>query len=101
MHLANLLNTKSILNISVYDYLWGYEDPLVKLASGIVPTLINFQEFGLLDRVSELILISFKRSTEMHSIKKIILQLLKKIDMNRYICQLKYLIANCLMPHLI
>ena len=50
--LANLLGSKPILNITVYDYLWGYEDPLVRLASGIVPNFINFRKFGLLDRVS-------------------------------------------------
>lgn len=49
--LANFLKTKPILNITVYDYLWGFEDPLVKLASGIVPNFINFQKFGLLDRM--------------------------------------------------
>lgn len=50
--LANMMNAKSILNISVYDFLWGYEDSLVALASGIVPNFINFRKFGLLDRVS-------------------------------------------------
>lgn len=53
--LVNLMNAKPILNISVYDYLWGYEDSLVKVASGLVPNFINFQKFGLLDRVSKLI----------------------------------------------
>ncbi|XP_012529768.1 scavenger receptor class B member 1 [Monomorium pharaonis] len=51
VHLANLMNAKPILNISVYDYLWGYEDPLVKLASGVVPNFINFQKLGLMDRM--------------------------------------------------
>lgn len=50
--LTNLLDTKPILNMTVYEYLWGYEDPLVRLASGIVPNFINFKKFGLLDRVS-------------------------------------------------
>ncbi|XP_015601964.1 scavenger receptor class B member 1 isoform X1 [Cephus cinctus] len=49
--LTNYLDSKPILNISVYEYLWGYEDPLVQLASGIVPKFINFQKFGLLDRM--------------------------------------------------
>ncbi|CAK9831565.1 Scavenger receptor class B member 1 [Anthophora retusa] len=49
--LVNMLDSKSILNISVYDYLWGYEDSLVHLASGIVPSFINFRKFGLLDRM--------------------------------------------------
>ncbi|KYM93627.1 Scavenger receptor class B member 1 [Cyphomyrmex costatus] len=51
VQLATLMNTKPILNISVYEYLWGYEDSLVKLASGIVPNFINFVKFGLLDRM--------------------------------------------------
>jgi len=58
VQLANLMNAKPILNISVYDYLWGYNDPMVKLASGIVPNFINFQKFGLLDRVSKSFFIS-------------------------------------------
>ncbi|XP_008557415.1 scavenger receptor class B member 1 [Microplitis demolitor] len=49
--LTNLLDTKPILNMTVYEYLWGYEDPLVRLASGIVPNFINFKKFGLLDRM--------------------------------------------------
>ncbi|KMQ83466.1 scavenger receptor class b member 1-like protein, partial [Lasius niger] len=44
------MGAKPILNISVYDYLWGYEDSMVTLASGIVPNFINFQKFGLMDR---------------------------------------------------
>ncbi|KAL0130667.1 hypothetical protein PUN28_002352 [Cardiocondyla obscurior] len=51
VQLATLMNAKPILNISVYEYLWGYEDSLVKLASRIVPNFINFQKFGLLDRM--------------------------------------------------
>ncbi|XP_043287176.1 scavenger receptor class B member 1 [Venturia canescens] len=49
--LANYLNSQPILNITVYDYLWGYEDSLVRLASSIVPNFINFRKFGLLDRM--------------------------------------------------
>nr|QNL15117.1 sensory neuron membrane protein 1 [Aulacocentrum confusum] len=49
--IANALDSKPILNMSVYQYLWGYDDPLVRLASGIVPNFINFRQFGLLDRM--------------------------------------------------
>lgn len=56
VQLINMMDAKPILNISVYDYLWGYEDSLVKLANGLVPKFINFQKFGLLDRVSKSIL---------------------------------------------
>ncbi|EFN79581.1 scavenger receptor class B member 1 [Harpegnathos saltator] len=51
IQLANMMNAKPFLNISVYDYLWGYEDSLVALVSGIVPNFINFRKFGLLDRM--------------------------------------------------
>lgn len=51
VQLANAMGAKSILNISVYDYLWGYEDSMVTLVSGIVPNFINFRKFGLLDRM--------------------------------------------------
>ncbi|XP_011297796.1 scavenger receptor class B member 1-like [Fopius arisanus] len=49
--MANLLDSKPILTMPVYEYLWGYEDPLVRLAAGIVPNFINFRKFGLLDRM--------------------------------------------------
>ncbi|XP_076163556.1 scavenger receptor class B member 1 [Ptiloglossa arizonensis] len=49
--LVNMLDSKPILNLTVYDYLWGYEDSLVHLASSIVPSFINFRKFGLLDRM--------------------------------------------------
>ncbi|XP_054002361.1 scavenger receptor class B member 1 [Hylaeus anthracinus] len=49
--LVNMMDCKPILNISVHDYLWGYEDPLIRLASGLMPNFINFRKFGLLDRM--------------------------------------------------
>jgi len=54
---ANILNAQTIISISVYDFLWGYDDPLVSLASKIIPNFIPFQKLGLLDRVSRWILI--------------------------------------------
>lgn len=41
-----------MLNLTVDDYLWGYDDPLVKLAANIIPNIITFDSFGILDRVS-------------------------------------------------
>lgn len=40
------------LNISAHDLLWGYDDPLVKVASTILPDIIHFKKIGILDRVS-------------------------------------------------
>lgn len=50
--LAKSVNAQPILNLTVHDYLWGYDDPLVRLGSNIAPTIINFERFGLLDRVN-------------------------------------------------
>ncbi|XP_076618698.1 scavenger receptor class B member 1 [Colletes latitarsis] len=50
-NLVNLVNSKPILNITVYDYLWGYDDTLIDLASTVLPSFIDFRKFGLLDRV--------------------------------------------------
>lgn len=47
----NAMGAKPILNMSAYEYLWGYHDPIIKLAGNIVPGFINFQKFGLLDRM--------------------------------------------------
>ncbi|XP_012256013.2 scavenger receptor class B member 1-like [Athalia rosae] len=49
--IINFLDSQTILNITAYEYLWGYEDTLVHLASSIVPNFINFRKFGLLDRL--------------------------------------------------
>lgn len=49
--LTRKLNSKAMLEISVHEYLWGYEDHLVYLASKFMPSVINFQRFGLLERV--------------------------------------------------
>lgn len=54
--LTNMLQSKSILHLTVHEYLWGYEDPLIRLASGILPNYIDFGRFGLLDRVSRFVL---------------------------------------------
>lgn len=49
--LTKSLHCKPFLNLTVNDYLWGYEDKLVSLASSFVPNFINFKRFGLLDRM--------------------------------------------------
>uniref|UniRef100_A0A1A9WGN3 Scavenger receptor class B member 1 n=1 Tax=Glossina brevipalpis TaxID=37001 RepID=A0A1A9WGN3_9MUSC len=49
--LTSKLESKTMLEISVHDYLWGYEDRLVYLASKLIPQIINFEKFGLLERM--------------------------------------------------
>ncbi|XP_035729802.1 scavenger receptor class B member 1-like isoform X1 [Vespa mandarinia] len=49
--LTNMIGSKPILNITAYDYLWGYDDTLVKLATDILPSYFKFRKFGLLDRM--------------------------------------------------
>jgi len=49
--LTNRLQTKIMLDVSVHDYLWGYDDRLVRFASKVMPSVINFERFGLLERV--------------------------------------------------
>lgn len=49
--LVSYLDTQPFKNISVHEFLWGYEEPLVKVASTILPSWIDFPKFGLLDRL--------------------------------------------------
>ncbi|XP_017478631.1 PREDICTED: lysosome membrane protein 2-like, partial [Rhagoletis zephyria] len=49
--LTKKFNSKPMLELTVHDYLWGYEDPLVQLASKVVPSVIHFQRFGLMERM--------------------------------------------------
>ncbi|XP_014207887.1 scavenger receptor class B member 1 [Copidosoma floridanum] len=51
IQLSNFLDAMPILNITVQDYLWGYDDPMVYLAGSVVPKYITFRKFGLLDRM--------------------------------------------------
>ncbi|XP_058812282.1 scavenger receptor class B member 1-like [Topomyia yanbarensis] len=45
------LGMPPFLNISVHDLLWGYDDPLVNVASTLLPDIINFEKIGILDRM--------------------------------------------------
>jgi len=48
---AKTLNSKAIINVTVHDCLFGYDNELIKLASKVVPSVIPFQKFGFMDRV--------------------------------------------------
>ncbi|KAK9297159.1 hypothetical protein QLX08_009032 [Tetragonisca angustula] len=67
--LTNMLQSKPILHLSVQEYLWGYEDPLIRLASGILPNYIDFGKFGLLDRMYDegknVVLMNIKKNKNM------------------------------------
>ncbi|VVC33177.1 Hypothetical protein CINCED_3A004628 [Cinara cedri] len=49
--LVNYLDSQPLLDLTVKEFLWGYDDRLVKMASNVLPTWINFAKFGLLDRM--------------------------------------------------
>lgn len=49
--LAASLKLEPLLDMTVDEYLWGYDDPLVKFGSQIIPSFINIEKFGLLDRM--------------------------------------------------
>lgn len=52
--ISNYLGSKAFLNITIDEYLWGYDDPLVELANKAIPSWINFPRFGILDRIMAL-----------------------------------------------
>lgn len=49
---AHYLGSKPFVNLTIDEYLWGYDDPLVELANNVVPNWIDFPRFGILERVS-------------------------------------------------
>ncbi|KAJ4444620.1 hypothetical protein ANN_06416, partial [Periplaneta americana] len=49
--LARYVDAQPLLNLSVHEYLWGYDDPLVRLASTFLPSWISFPRLGLMDRM--------------------------------------------------
>lgn len=50
---SQYLGSKPFVNVSIEEYLWGYDDPLVQMANNILPQWIDFPRFGILDRVSD------------------------------------------------
>lgn len=50
--LIKTMNAKPLINITVDEFMWGYDDNIVKLANNIVPNFITFERIGILDRVS-------------------------------------------------
>lgn len=49
--LVKTTSSEPLLNLTVADFLWGYDDSLITLASNVVPSVIPFKKFGLLDRM--------------------------------------------------
>ncbi|KAH8306081.1 hypothetical protein KR018_001221, partial [Drosophila ironensis] len=45
------LKAKPMLNLTVHEYLWGYEDNLVQLAGKFVPSWIDFTSFGIMEKL--------------------------------------------------
>lgn len=53
--LVKSLHARPLINLTVSDFMWGYDDNLVKLANNLVPNMITFERLGVLDRVSVLL----------------------------------------------
>lgn len=65
---AASLGSKSFLDLTVDQYLWGYEDKLVTVANQFLPNWIDFGTFGLLERVR--ILFTNSRSKQLSFVIK-------------------------------
>ncbi len=50
--LCRYLDAQPFLKVTVHDYMWGIDEPLVPLASKLFPKWISFPRLGILDRVS-------------------------------------------------
>lgn len=50
--LAQSLHAKPIINMTVHELLWGYEDEMISLAAQFMPSMLPSKKFGFLDRVS-------------------------------------------------
>ncbi|KAB0791760.1 hypothetical protein PPYR_03560 [Photinus pyralis] len=53
-YLSLLLSGNEFLNLTVDDYLFGYDDHLITLASQFMPNWIHFSRFGVADRLMSL-----------------------------------------------
>ncbi|XP_063893894.1 scavenger receptor class B member 1 [Helicoverpa armigera] len=45
------LGAKPFLNLDVHNFLWGYNNPIIKILNGLAPGVVYFDSFGLLDRL--------------------------------------------------
>lgn len=52
--IMDILKIKPFVEVTVGQLLWGYEDPLLKLAKDVVPKeqKLPYEEFGLMYNVS-------------------------------------------------
>lgn len=51
-------NSRSIVNVTAKEFMFGYESPLTTLGNQFLPDWIYFDKVGLIDRVSILQIIS-------------------------------------------
>ncbi|CAG9860184.1 unnamed protein product [Phyllotreta striolata] len=49
--LSATMGAESFKYITVDEYLWGYEDKLVTMANQFIPSWIDFQKFGIMERL--------------------------------------------------
>jgi CD36 family len=50
---AKSTHSKPILNMTVYEYLFGYEDIISTMGSKILPSIVAFEKFGLFDQFTK------------------------------------------------
>jgi hypothetical protein len=50
--LIRRLDSQPVLKMSVYNYIWKNSDPILKLASKMVPSMVPMDNLGVLDVVS-------------------------------------------------
>ncbi|XP_017769336.1 PREDICTED: scavenger receptor class B member 1 [Nicrophorus vespilloides] len=53
-NIATALDSQIFLELTIDEYLWGYDDKLVDLANKALPNWINFPRFGIMDRMMAL-----------------------------------------------
>jgi hypothetical protein len=59
--IMDILKIKPFVEVTVGQLLWGYEDPLLKLAKDVVPKeqKLPYEEFGLMYGVSDHFYLAF------------------------------------------
>lgn len=62
--IMDILKIKPFVEVSVHQLLWGYEDPLLKLAKDVVPKeqKLPYEEFGLMYGVRHIPQFSIKKN---------------------------------------
>lgn len=88
--LAKSLDSKPIINVTVNDYLYGYEDPILTLGSHFVPSITPFEKFGFLNQFIDIETKPQVVTTSLHEVYKEDLRVVDAVSQTQAAIDVEY-----------